>query len=368
MYEIIDKIILLICCLALYLLQVELSYAVVPLILCVAISCLSIYMEDRRVALMGTLFFTLLCFFLPGYVVLLPVLLYDLFQTRYQYVAAVLPVLLYVHSQQYGLPVIVFSLIFLLVSFLLKYKTDKLNHLRDEYNELRDSSSSYSQLMEEKNRSILKNQDYQINLATLNERNRISREIHDNIGHMLSRALLQVGAMLTISKEEPVREGLTALKESLSSGMDDIRSSIHKMYDESIDLYAQVDQLCKNFTFCPITYEYDIKLSPPLVLKHSLLAIIKESLANIMKHSNASKAGIILREHPAMYQLIILDNGTISERKKEHIMKLLNSPNQEEGMGLQNITDRVKGFNGNINISLENGFKLFITIPKPKDE
>ncbi len=364
MYEIIDKIILLVCCLALYLLQVELAYAVVPLILCIALSCLSIYVEDKRIPFMGVLLFTLLCFFLPGYVVFLPVLLYDLFQTRYQYTASAVPVLLLVYYQKYDLPVIIFSIIFLLVSSLLKLKTNKLNRLRDEYNDLRDSSSSYSQLMEEKNRSILKNQDYEINLATLNERNRISRELHDNIGHMLSRALLQVGALLTITKEDTVREGLSSLKESLSSGMDDIRGSIHKMYDESIDLYAQVEQLCKDFAFCPVTFEYDIKLSPPLILKHNLIAIIKEALANIMKHSNATKASVILREHPGMYQLIILDNGSIKEGQKELLMKLLHSQDNEEGMGLRNITDRVKSFHGNMNLSLENGFKLFITIPK----
>lgn len=364
MHEIIDKVILMICCLALYLFQMGISYAVVPLILCVALSCLSMYVENGRIRLAGILLFTLLCYFIPGYVVILPALLYDLFNTRYQYAAASVPVLILTHLQKYELPVIIFTMIFLAIALVLKLKTDKLNRLREEYNELRDTSSSYSQLMEEKNRSILMNQDYEINLATLNERNRISKEIHDNIGHMLSRALLQVGALLTISREETVKEGLSALKESLSSGMDDIRNSIHKMYDDSIDLYTQVDQLCKDFTFCPISYEYDIKVSPSLVLKHSLIAIIKEALANIMKHSNATKASIILREHPAMYQLIIMDDGTMEDRKKESLMQLLKDQENEEGMGLRNITDRVRSFDGNINISLEKGFKLFITIPK----
>ena len=364
MYEIIDKIILMICCLTLYLLEMGISYGVVPLILCVALSSLSMYVENGRIRLAGILLFALLCYFIPAYVIILPVLLYDLFNTPYQYAAATVPILLLTRPQLYELPVIIFTLIFLFVSFLLKLKTDKLNHLREEYNELRDTSSSFSQLMEEKNRSIIMNQDYEINLATLNERNRISKEIHDNIGHMLSRALLQVGALLTISKEETIKEGLTALKGSLSSGMDDIRNSIHQMYDDSIDLYTQIDQLCKDFTFCPISYDYDIKLSPPLVLKHNLLAIIKEALANIMKHSNATKASIVLREHPAMYQLIIMDDGTMEEWRKESLVKSLNNQESEEGMGLRNITDRVKGFNGNINISLENGFKLFITIPK----
>lgn len=364
MYEIIDKILLLIFSLGIYLFHLGLSYAVIPFILAVALGCLSIYYDRGRIRLIGNLLYALLCVFIPEYIIYQPLLLYDILNTRYQYAAVIVPLVFLANIGQLPLTYFIFTMILLFTAFLLKQKTDKLTILKQEYNELRDTSSSYSQLMEEKNRSILKNQDYEVNLATLNERNRISKELHDNIGHLLSRSLLQVGALLTISREDTVREGLAALKESLSSGMDDIRNSIHKMYDDSIDLYSQVEQLTKGFTFCPITYEYDIKTAPPLVLKQSLIAIIKEALANIMRHSDATKAGILLREHPAMYQLIILDNGTVEEHRKNIILKAMDNQEAGEGMGLHNISDRVKSFGGNLNISLENGFKIFITIPK----
>ena len=47
-----------------------------------------------------------------------------------------------------------------------------------------------------------RNQDYEIYLATLKERNRIAREIHDNVGHMLTRSILQLGALSVINKDE----------------------------------------------------------------------------------------------------------------------------------------------------------------------
>jgi signal transduction histidine kinase len=242
-------------------------------------------------------------------------------------------------------------------------KTDKLNSLTAEYNELRDTSSSYSQLLEEKNQSILKNQDYEINLATLRERNRISKDIHDNIGHLLSRAILQVGALLTITKDEPIHDELANLKDSLSKGMDDIRNSIHNIYDESVDLYSHINQLIKDFTFCRIDFEYDVVKAPPLALRYCFIAITKEALANIMKHSDATRASIIIREHPALYQLIIRDNGSISEQKKAQISQHLETYEDKEGMGLKNISDRVKVFKGNLNITTDDGFRIFITIP-----
>ncbi|MBH1940105.1 sensor histidine kinase [Mobilitalea sibirica] len=367
MYEIIDKLLLLICCLTLYLFHMDVSFAVIPVILVVLLSCLSYYYDDDRIRLYGTIFYSALSLFLPGYIIFLPVLLYDTHFTKYQFNVLLLLLLFISNQEHYSLTIIIYSIVFLLLSFVLKQKTNKLNSLTNEYNELRDSSSSLSQLLEEKNRSLLKNQHYEINLATLNERNRISKEIHDNIGHILSRALLQVGALITISKEDTTKEGLGALKESLSGGMDEIRNSIHKMYDESIDLYTQIEKLVKDFTFCEISHLYDIKNPPPLSVKYGFITIIKEALANIIKHSNATKVTLLLREHPAMYQLIVEDNGTIDESDKAKLLKTQEHHDFGEGMGLRNIYERVKGFEGNTNISLDKGFKLFIMIPKDKD-
>ena len=45
-------------------------------------------------------------------------------------------------------------------------------------------------------------------------------------------------------------------------------------------------------------------------MKYCFISITKEAFANIMKHSNATKVQLILREHPGLYQLCIEDNGT----------------------------------------------------------
>ena len=60
-----------------------------------------------------------------------------------------------------------------------------------------------------------RNQDYEIYLATLKERNRIAREIHDNVGHMLTRSILQLGALSVINKDETVGEAINDLSGTL---------------------------------------------------------------------------------------------------------------------------------------------------------
>lgn len=365
MLEIQDKSLLFICCFTLYMLEVRSDYAVVPVIIVIILSCLSTYMDNRRLKLGFYLIYIACCQLIPSCFVFLPLILYDIALYDYQILAFLALFPFFLHFSHFNQSILALNFIFIILAWVFKYKTISSIRFQSEYNELRDTSKELSLLQEEKNQSIMENQDYEINVATLNERNRISKDIHDNIGHLLSRSLLQIGALLTITKDETIREGLTSLKESISDGMDSIRQSIHNMHDESIDLYTSIDSLVKEFTFCEINFEYDMKSNPDIKLKYSLIAIIKEALANIIKHSNATEVSVCLREHPAMYQLIILDNGTMEEQKKLRLSKLIENQ-LYDGIGLQNIIDRVKNFQGNINISIEKGFKIFITIPKGK--
>lgn len=146
--------------------------------------------------------------------------------------------------------------------------------------------------------------------------------------------------------------------------MDNIRSSVHNLYEESINLRAEVQKLVNTFDFCPISLDYDLETNLDRDLKYCFISIVKEALSNVIKHSNATKVSVVIREHPALYQLIVQDNGTqaspISSNKPHR------DPNVEyaKGIGLKNIEDRVMTLNGNVNISFDKGFRIFISIPK----
>ena len=69
-------------------------------------------------------------------------------------------------------------------------------------NMTRDDSKELEKMLEEKNKRLMSEQDQQVHLATLAERNRIAREIHDNVGHLLSRAILLLGAISTVNTDD----------------------------------------------------------------------------------------------------------------------------------------------------------------------
>ena len=94
----------------------------------------------------------------------------------------------------------------------------------------------------------------------------------------------------------------------------------------------------------------------PRDIKYTCLAICREALNNVMRHSNADKVLITAREHPGFYQLVIADNGT---RKT--------SMSASSGMGLSSMQERIQVLNGVLRIQTDAGFRIFITIPKKEN-
>ena len=193
-----------------------------------------------------------------------------------------------------------------------------------------------------------------IHIAVLTERNRIARELHDSIGHSISSSILQVGALKMIAPKD-TRKGLNQLQETLSDGMDNIRKSIHDLYKESLDLENTIEKLCNEVPGISIDFNYQIEDNLIYDLKFDILSIVKESITNCVKHSNATKLSINLIEQPKFYSMTIRDNGTRYDRDTSK----LNS-----GIGLLSMEDIARKYNGFLNYEFGQGFKIHITLMK----
>lgn len=245
-----------------------------------------------------------------------------------------------------------------LLAALLQSHTGQYERLNELFRKSQDDSRENQLLLTEKNKILLEKQDQEVYTATLQERNRIAREIHDNVGHLLSRSILLLGAARALNRQTELCPMLDNLGTSLDSAMDSIRSSVHDLHDDSIDLEEAVRSLITGFSFCPIVLHYDMGRTVPSEIKYCFINIIKEALSNVIKHSNARSVRITLQEHPALYQLCIEDNGT---RIGTACCRRDSSQN---GIGLANMRDRIEALKGAIQISTDSGFRIFITIPK----
>lgn len=258
------------------------------------------------------------------------------------------------------------------LAFILQYRTAEYLAHDTAFRKSRDDSTELNLLLKQKNQILLEKQDYEIYTATLKERNRIAREIHDNVGHLLSRSILMTGAARTLNRDPALSSFLEQLEDTLNIAMTSVRESIHDLHDDSIDLRRVFSELTEGFTFCPIQLNYDMGPEIPRAVKYSFIAIAKEALTNITKHSDATKVLLSLHEHPGIYQLIIEDNGApspgiCSGTQSDPPLNPLSDPLEYfsgSGMGLANMRDRVAALHGAIQVQAQNGFRIFITVPK----
>lgn len=354
MEKILDRLILFVCC-SIFLFNVNIDiYTVIPLMFMVI--CVSVNVAyDKSVVHMGTFVISMcLTFLCSDITFFIPLLCYDFYTEPYKYVSLLSVIVIYINFDNMEFISVVWMVALLILAFLMKMRTSELLRARQEVFYIKDELIEKAESLKIKNRELLERQDYEISNATLNERNRIAREIHDTVGHLLSSSILQIGALIAISKDDMQKQYLSQIKDTLTQGMDSIRHSIHNIHEESMELESKLKDIISSFTFCEVSFNYKIKTEFSMKAKYTIVFIIKEALANVAKHSNATLVNIVFAELPGFYRIIIENDGK-SEKKNQ---------SDSSGMGVAGMIERITSLDGNINISRENGYKIYITLPR----
>lgn len=294
------------------------------------------------------------CFINPVFCFSLPVLFYDLLLSNKVWFSIGIPVLIFINRLSFTMTELMLIIYGCFTALLIFSIQNKLKKAEKALIDTRDSSEETTMLLQDKNRRLLSEQDNEINLATMKERNRIAREIHDNVGHMLTRSILQVGALSVINKDETVGEGLSELKETLNSAMTNIRNSVHDLHDDSINLKAAIDEALKEISEkYKVDKTYDFSETMPKNVKLCFIGITKECVSNVVKHSDGDSVNLVIREHPALWHFSFADNGKCDGNIRE------------SGIGILNIRERAESTGGIVNFSsTEKGFSVVVSIPK----
>ena len=239
------------------------------------------------------------------------------------------------------------------IAVLLYFLVSRIEDAVEKYHVLRDELAEKNMMLVSQNKRLKEAQNNEVHLATLKERNRIAREIHDNVGHMLTRSLLQSGALMIANKDENLKEPLEGLNSTLDQAMTSIRESVHDLHDESIDLQAVIGENLKTaenrFT---TSFNYEIKDGLPTSVKLCFAGIVKEAVSNAVRHSNGDALSVTVKEKPGVYELTVSDNGKTDEI-------------HQTGIGLANMRERVEQVHGNITFEAkETGFTVNANVPR----
>ncbi|MGN0346172.1 MAG: sensor histidine kinase [Lachnospiraceae bacterium] len=251
----------------------------------------------------------------------------------------------------------------MVVTIFLALKTEGMQiHMR-QVRERYDVARLEAGRAKRERKVAMEREEEHIYMATLRERNRIAREIHDNVGHMLTRTIVQLQAIRIINKDDNIKPYLESVDETVNQTMLNIRKSVHELHNDSIDLSVMLNELLKAI---PDSFQVDCNTSIESAMnsdfKNNILAIIKEAITNISKYSNGDRVKVEVIEHAAFWRIFIWDNG---KNQKKDFVEQMHSRNFSGGIGLENIYERAKNIGGRTNItSDEKGFSILITVPK----
>ena len=188
-------------------------------------------------------------------------------------------------------------------------------------------------------------------LTEIRERNRISREIHDSVGHSLSTIIIQLGAIEKIAKKDGKAAALMAanLREFAKKGLEEVRKAIRELKPVEMEKYEPIIAL-ENLTrqFSKLT-GVDVKLGfskEKAALNEDqylvVYRVVQEFLSNSVRHGKATKVNIFMNFNEEDLILTLRDNG-------------IGADEVEKGMGLTNIWERVKELGGDIEYRTEKG-------------
>ena len=236
--------------------------------------------------------------------------------------------------------------------------------------------------------------------ARLVERENISRNIHNSVGHSITAAIMTLDAadMLYDVKPDEARKRMNDANERMRGSLESIRRAVRTLDVETgtisaIDLKASMDAIIDEFvmdTEMKVDKIYEMpnkiyvsdadKLSEkalpddnagvsgeeedrsveiPIPREHAefLTGVLKEFLTNGVKHGNATEYVVLLKGDSAHISLVVKDNGK-SDFTPENSRRRI-----ENGFGIKKIISYVERCGGKAAFTNENGFRSEVELP-----
>jgi len=171
------------------------------------------------------------------------------------------------------------------------------------------------------------------------ERLRVTRELHDTAGHMLTALKLNLRQL----RDRSGGEDRVALEECLKLSADlleDIRALVGNLREhDPIDVTHALTELTRPFSQPEFIIEVDPEMTiSELPIAESLLAVAREAITNVVRHAGASQCTITVRRDDGQLQLSVVDDGR-------------GAPGHAEGFGIGGMRERMQGPGKTLEIS-----------------
>ena len=203
-------------------------------------------------------------------------------------------------------------------------------------------------------------------MAAARERNRLAREIHDNLGHYLTIINVQIEAAKATLDSDSKRtwDALNKAQELARKGLTSVRESVSALRVSPVEnrsLNEVISTLVDETQATGITAKFDVLGEPRAVDEKVALALYRaaqEGLTNVRKHAIASCVDVELDfSRPDKIRLSVRDDGA-------------GAADTSSGFGLVGIRERIHLLGGDCKIKTQvgKGFCLEVSVPVAEEK
>ena len=238
------------------------------------------------------------------------------------------------------------------------------------------TASAISEMNEKKKNRELSMQSFLAQkTARLEERENISRNIHNSVGHSITAAIMTLDAadMLFDTNPDKAREKLGSANERIRGSLASIRRAVRVL--DSEDKPAPLSDLCDSLESICHSFTMDTKIKVrittadcpgdkliPSVHSEFLCSALSELLSNGVRHGNADTFFVSLTYGSKHLQLTVTDNG------KSDFCSGNSADKIEGGFGLKKLISYCEKNGGKAEFSNPAGFKSVVTLPIIEEE
>lgn len=199
-------------------------------------------------------------------------------------------------------------------------------------------------------------------LAAVQERNHIAREIHDSLGHTLTAQNIQLQTAVKLWQHNPhkAQPFLEQAQRLAATAMQEVRRSVRALREDTREqppLKEAIASLVDDFhqgTGIAVSTQINLHHCVPPSRIKVLYRTVQEALTNISKHAQAKQVEIRANTTPSQVMLVVEDDG-----------QGFNSNEHSTGFGLQGMRERVAATGGRLQLETEPGAGCRITVELP---
>jgi signal transduction histidine kinase len=194
------------------------------------------------------------------------------------------------------------------------------------------------------------------------ERARVARELHDDVGQLLGCLVLELELLRRESqqrrKADRVLAGVVELAQDAAKSVHDLSHQLHPAKLRMIGLVSAIHGLTRDLSGPALSIAFshaDVPTRLPDDIALSLFRVLQEALQNVVKHSAATCVVVQLRREEQGLTLSIVDNGVGFNFDKT----------QTGGLGLLSISERLQSVGGRLDIRSHPGAGTELEIMVP---